>query len=160
VLDSVLHTNDVQPLHLVDIIKDAVGSLKGKTVTVLGLSFKPNTDDVRATRALPIIKKLIDEGAHVRAYDPQATSNFRKLTSLPVEYYEGWEDALKGADLAVVQSDWKEIKDIRPEDFKRLLKSPIVVDGRRTYSPAALQLKGVRYYAIGWKNNPGRVPKK
>ncbi|MFH0897761.1 MAG: UDP-glucose/GDP-mannose dehydrogenase family protein [Candidatus Bathyarchaeota archaeon] len=152
VLDAVLYTNEIQPLHLVELVKDAVGSLRGKSVAFLGLSFKPNTDDIRATRALPIIKKLIDEGARVKAYDPQAIENFKQSTDLPIEYCERWEDALKGADLAVVQSDWKEIKDIRPEDFKRLLKNPIVVDGRRTYDPAKLLSMGVRYYAIGWKN--------
>ena len=153
VLDAVLHTNDIQPLHLVDIVRAVLGSLNGKTIAVLGLSFKPNTDDIRATRALPIVEKLYSEGARVRAYDPQAIANFKRLTELPVEYCEAWEDALRGADAAVVQSDWKEIRDIRPEDFKRLLKNPVVVDGRRTYDPSLLASKGVKYYGIGWKNS-------
>jgi len=151
-LDSVLYTNKLQPMHFVELIKDAVGTLDGKIVAFLGLSFKPNTDDTRATRALPIIKKLYDEGAKVKAYDPKATKNFERMTDLPVEYYENWEEALRNADLAVVQSDWKEIRDIEADDFKRLLKNPIVVDGRRTYEPNVMISKGVKYFGIGWNN--------
>ncbi|MDQ1280795.1 MAG: UDPglucose 6-dehydrogenase [Thermoproteota archaeon] len=152
ILDAVLYTNEIQPLHLVEIVRDAVGSLKGKIIAVLGLSFKPNTDDIRATRALPIIKKLVEEGAKIRAYDPKAATNFKRLVDLPVEYCDTWEEGLRGADLAVVQSDWKEIRDIKAEDFKRLLKNPVVVDGRRTYDANLLKAQGVRYYGIGWKN--------
>jgi len=151
-LDSVLQTNEIQPMHLVDIIVEASGSLKGKVVAFLGLSYKPNTDDVRETRALPIIKELYALGAEVKAYDPKATENFKNLTDLPIEYCTRWEDALRDADLAVVQSDWKEIRNIAAEDFRNLLNEPIVVDGRRTYIPESLISEGVRYYGIGWKN--------
>jgi len=151
-LDSVLYTNELQPMHFVELIKDAVGTLEGKVVAFLGLSFKPNTDDTRATRALPIIEKLYEEEAKVKAYDPKAMENFKRLTGLPVEYCENWEEALRGADLAVVQSDWREIRGIKAEDFKRLLKNPIVVDGRRTYDPNEILAKEVKYYGIGWKN--------
>ena len=151
-MDAVLYTNELQPMHFVDIIKDTVGSLNGKTIAFLGLSFKPDTDDTRETRALPIIKKLYQEGAHVKAYDPKAYYKFKPLTDLPIEYMDTWEDALKDSDFAVIQSDWKEIRDIKPEDFKRLLKNPIVIDGRRTYNPDQLLKKGVTYRGIGWKN--------
>jgi len=151
-LDSVLYTNELQPMHFVELIKDAVGSLEGKVVAFLGLSFKPNTDDTRATRALLIIEKLYGGGARVKAYDPKAMENFKRLTDLPVEYCENWEEALRGANLAVVQSDWEVIRDIKAGDFKRLLKNPIVVDGRRTYDPMKMISEGVKYYGIGWKN--------
>ncbi|MCK4332728.1 MAG: UDP-glucose/GDP-mannose dehydrogenase family protein [Thermoplasmatales archaeon] len=151
-LDAVLYTNELQPMHFVDIIKDTVGDLKGKTVAFLGLSFKPDTDDTRATRALPIIKKLYQEGAHVKAYDPKAYYKFKPLTELPIEYMDTWEDALKNADFAVIQSDWQVIKDIKPEDFKTLLRNPIVIDGRRSYDPEELIKNGITYRAIGWKN--------
>ena len=151
-LDAVLYTNELQPMHFVDIIKDTVGDLRGKTVAFLGLSFKPDTDDTRATRALPIILKLYQEGAHVKAYDPKAYYKFKPLTDLPIEYMDTWEDALKNADFAVVQSDWQVIKDIKPEDFKTLLRNPIVIDGRRSYDPEELIKNGITYRAIGWKN--------
>lgn len=152
ILNSVLYTNELQPTHCVKIIENAVGSLEGKTVAFLGLSFKPNTDDVRETRALPIIEKLHEHGVKIKAYDPKATINFSHLTNLPIEYYEQWEQALRNADFAVIQSDWKEIKNITPLDFKKLLKSPIVVDGRRTYDPIEMISNGIKYYGIGWKN--------
>ena len=151
-LDSVLYTNELQPMHFVDLIKDTVGSLEGKTIAFLGLSFKPDTDDTRETRALPIIEKLYEEGAHVKAYDPKAFDKFKKLTDLPIEYMDTWKDALKNADFAVVQSDWQEIRDIKPKDFKRLLKNPIVIDGRRSYDPEELIKNGIIYRGIGWKN--------
>lgn len=151
-LDSVLYTNELQPMHLVELIKKAADPLKGKVVALLGLSFKPNTDDVRATRALPIIERLLEEGAKVNAYDPRAISNFKLLTDLPIKYCENWEDALKDADLAVVQGDWEEIRNIKAENFKRFLKDPIVVDGRRTYDPIEMISKGIKYYGVGWKN--------
>lgn len=151
-LDGVLYTNDLQPLHFVDLVKDTVGTLDGKTIAFLGLSFKPDTDDTRSTRALPIIKKFYEEGAHVKAYDPKAYYKFKPLTDLPIDYMDSWEDALRNSDFAVVQSDWQEIRDIKAEDFKRLLKNPIVIDGRRSYQPEELIDKGLTYRGIGWKN--------
>jgi UDPglucose 6-dehydrogenase len=151
-MDVVLYTNDLQPMHLVELIKNAVGNLEGKVVAFLGLSFKPNTGDVRGTRALPIIYKLSELGARIKAYDPKAIDNFKRLTDLPIEYYEDWRCALKDTDFAVVQSDWEEIRNITAKDFKKLLRNPIVIDGRRTYNPEELINDGVKYIGIGWKN--------
>jgi len=152
ILDSVLYTNKIQPMHFVDLIEDAVGDLEGKVVAFLGLSFKPDTGDIRATRALPIIKKLYEKGATVEAYDPKAIANFKRLTNLPINYHESWEEALRDSDFAVIQSEWQEIKDIQPEDFKTLLKNPLIIDGRRTYDPLKLKSEGITYHGIGWKN--------
>lgn len=151
-MDAVLYTNELQPIHFIELIETAVGTLKGKVIAFLGLSFKPNTGDTRETRALPIIKKLYELGATVKAYDPKAIDNFKRLTDLPIEYNEIWDEALRGSDLVVVQSDWKEIREIKAEDFKRLLRNPIVIDGRRTYDPEDLIKNGIKYIGIGWKN--------
>ena len=153
ILDSILYTNEIQPMHFIDLIEDAAGDLDGKVIAFLGLSFKPNTDDIRATRALPIIEKLLEKGAIVKAYDPEAIANFKRRTNLPIKYYESWEKALKDSDFTVIQSDWQEIKKIKPEDFKRLLKTPLIIDGRRTYDPNILASEGITYYGIGWKNS-------
>jgi UDPglucose 6-dehydrogenase len=152
ILNSVIETNELQPLHLVKIIRDTVGDLRGKTVGFLGLSFKPNTDDVRETRALPILTQLIREGARVKVYDPVAEENFKRISSLPLEYTSSWEEALSGSDFSVIHTDWDEIKQIKPEDFIRLLKNPLVFDGRRTYIPDSITSKGGIYRGIGWKN--------
>jgi UDPglucose 6-dehydrogenase len=152
ILDAVLSTNDVQPRHCVELVQHALGDLEGKVIAVLGLAFKPDTDDVRYTRALPIIEQLVAAGAHVRAYDPLATPNFQQLTDAPVEYAASWEEALRDADLAVVQTSWPEIQGITATDFKRLMKTPIIIDGRRTYPPSTMIAQGIQYYGIGWKN--------
>ena len=155
-LDAVLLNNEMQPMHFVDIIEKAVGDVEGKVVAFLGLSFKPNTGDVRETRALPIIEMLHEKGVRIKAYDPKAIENFKRLTDLPVEYYERWEDALMGSDFAVIQSDWNEIKEITPEEYQKLMKNPIIMDGRRTYEPNTMIGKDVEYYGIGWKNRDNR----
>lgn len=151
-LDSVLYTNEIQPKHFVELIESVVGPLDGKTIAFLGLSFKPDTDDIRETRALPIIEKIYAKGGKVKAYDPKAISNFKRLTELPIEYYDTWNEVLRDSDFAVIQSDWREIREITPEDYKRLLKIPMVFDGRRTYEPETMISEGIRYYSIGWKN--------
>ena len=154
-MDAVLYTNDLQPMHLVDLIRDTVGgagSLQGKQIAFLGLSFKPDTDDTRATRALPIIEKLYEEGATVKAYDPKAYYKFKPLTDLPIGYMDSIDEALEGADFAVVQSDWEEIKNIPASKFRDLMKNALVIDGRRSYDPMKLIDGGVTYKGIGWKN--------
>lgn len=152
IMEAVLHTNDLQPMHFVSIIEDVVGGLEGKIIAFLGLSFKPDTDDIRETRALPIMQKLYLEGARIRAYDPQAIDRFRSLTDLPIIYADSIEEALDGADFAVIQSDWKDFRDIEPATFIQLLKEPVVIDGRRTFDPGVMEMAGITYRAIGWKN--------
>ncbi len=151
-MDAVLETNELQPMHFVELVRDTVGDLEGKTIAFLGLSFKPDTDDTRATRALPIIEEFYEDGATVKAYDPKAYYKFKPMTTLPVQYMDTLEEALDGADLAVIQSDWQEIRNIKPGTFKRLLKKPIVIDGRRSYDPTKLIKGGIIYRGIGWKN--------
>jgi UDPglucose 6-dehydrogenase len=151
-LDAILTTNEIQPLHLVDIVKETLGDLNGKSIAFLGLAFKPDTDDTRETRALPIIEALHKGGAEVRAYDPKATERFRQLTDLPIRYVDSAEEALKKADCALVQTDWQVFKEIDPGTFVELMRKPIVIDGRRSYDPVKMREKGIVYRAIGWKN--------
>lgn len=152
ILDAVLDINDRQPLRVVELAEAAVKNLKGKTIAVLGLAFKPETDDVRFTRALPIIEALIKKGANVKVYDPKAMGNFKKLTSKKITYSETAKEALRNSDVCIVQSDWQEFKNLKAQDFKALMNAPIVIDGRRTYNPDELLKAGVVYKGIGWKN--------
>jgi UDPglucose 6-dehydrogenase len=148
----VLFNNEIQPVHFVKLIESVIGNLEGKVAAFLGLSFKPNTGDIRETRALPIIEKLYNRGAGVRAYDPKAMDNFRRLTDLPIKYCESGKEALQGSDFAVIQADWEEIRKLSSEDYRDLLKVPIIFDGRRTYDPEVMISQGIKYYSIGWKN--------
>ncbi len=126
-LKDVLEINERQPLRMIEIAERYLGDLKGVNVAVLGLSFKPNTDDIRESRAIPLVRELVKRGAHVIGYDPKAMENFRKLFP-DIEYAESAEDALKKADICMIQADWDEFRDI---DYDRLgLK--LIVDGRRT----------------------------
>ncbi len=153
IMDSVLFTNELQPMHLVDIIHEAVGNLNGKVLAFLGLSFKPDTDDTRETRALPIITKLYEEGAKVKTYDPKAFDKFKPLTELPIDYMDSIEAALQDTDACIIQSDWQQFRELKPEDFKKHMKTPIVIDGRRSFSsPEEFAREGVKYFGIGWKN--------
>lgn len=152
ILNAILAVNETQPLRVVEMAEKRVGSLDKKRVALLGLSFKPETDDVRYTRALPIAEALIEKGAEVIAFDPKATDNFKKLTDKPINYVESPKEALKEADICIVQSDWKEIKSLIPSDFKDLMKTPLVIDGRRTFDPDTFMENGVEYLGIGWKN--------
>ncbi len=152
ILNAILDVNKTQPLRVIDIAEKKAGGLSNKRIALLGLSFKPDTDDVRYTRALPIAETLLEKGAEVIAYDPKAMDNFKKLTEKPITYVSSAKEALKDADICIIQSDWSEFKSLKPEDFKDLMKKPLIIDGRRTYDPKGLLDNGVIYYGIGWKN--------
>ncbi len=152
ILQAVLDVNETQPLRVVELAEKKAQGLKNKRVALLGLSFKPDTDDVRYTRALPIAETLIEKGASVVAYDPKAIENFKKLTDKPITYVSTAKEALKDADVCIIQSDWAEFKKLTARDFKDLMKKPILIDGRRSFDPRELIKEGVSYLGIGWKN--------
>lgn len=152
ILQAILDVNETQPLRIIEIAQEKLGGVKDKRVALLGLSFKPDTDDVRYTRALPIAEELIRSGAEVVAFDPQATENFKKLTDISITYVQSAKEALKDSDICIIQSDWKEIRQLLPSDFKDLMKNPVILDGRRTYDPIKIIEEGITYYGIGWKN--------
>ena len=153
ILNAVLAVNETQPLRAVALAEKKAGELKDKRIGLLGLSFKPDTDDVRYTRALPIAETLIDKGAEVVAYDPKAIDNFKRLTKKNITYAKSAKEVLKDADICIIQSDWSEFKALTPQDFKELMKTPLVIDGRRTYDPEQFTGSGVTYLGIGWKNS-------
>lgn len=153
VLNSVLAVNETQPLRLVALAEKIVGPLEGKKVALLGLAFKADTDDIRETRAVPIVKALVEKGADVHVYDPQAMDNFKRELDRPVAYATSAKVALDKADVCLLQTDWKVFKDLTADDYKNHMKTPIVIDGRRLYDdPQKLIDAGVRYFGIGWKN--------
>jgi len=139
-LEDVLKINDYMPRHVVELAEKHYGPLKDAKVSVLGLAFKPNTDDIRETRAVIIVEELLKRGARVIGYDPRAMENFRKL--IPhIEYADSAKNAVRSADIVIIQADWEEFKKLDFDSFPNL---KLVVDGRRTVSP-----KKVKYVAIG-----------
>jgi len=147
-LEAVDAVNETQPGEAIRMLEDASGSVNGKRIAVLGLSFKGGVDDTRETRAVPLITALLAKGAKVVAFDPMATQNF--ITLMPtIEYASSAAECLKGADGCIVQSDWKEFRDLGRKEFSRM-RSAVVVDGRRCLDPAKVEAAGARYMGVGY----------
>ena len=128
ILRSVLDINESQPVYVVDVLERVLGGLWNKRVAVLGLSFKGGTDDVRESRAFPIVRELKKRGANVVCYDPAAGKNFAEKE--PVELAKDVKSALEEADACIIQSDWDEFRSLQPGDF-RVMRTPVVYDTRR-----------------------------
>ena len=149
ILQSVEDVNAYQKTRLFSKIKKHFGALKGKTVAVWGLAFKPKTDDMREAPAIPLIQSLLDGGARVQAYDPEATHVARGIFGERVAFAESNYDALKNADCLAIVTEWNEFR--RP-DFERmqtLMRDPVVFDGRNLFEPELMTQNGFTYYSIG-----------
>jgi UDPglucose 6-dehydrogenase len=149
---TTLDINDAQPLRVIELLESALGSISGKDVAVLGLAFKENTADVRNSRAIIIVQALLGKGVNVTVHDPMAMDNFRSLELGEVIYAEDVESTLKDKDAVIIQTKADEFKSLSPGDFKSLMRSPVVIDGRRAYDPESMTSAGVTYLGIGWKN--------
>ena len=155
-LEAVDWVNETQVAHAADRLEEILGGLQGKTVAVLGAAFKPDTDDVRESRALALARLLAERGARVRIHDPnpRALENARRALGGVAEYAATIEEALRGADAAVVATEWRHYRSLQPETYTRLMKTPIVLDARRVYDPEAMRRAGVRLYAAGRGDQP------
>jgi UDPglucose 6-dehydrogenase len=147
-LESVREINVAQAAYLLKKIKDAIWILKDKTIGVLGLAFKPDTDDIRNAPALAVISALQAEGAKVKAYDPQAMPRAR-LSLKGVVFCPDAYAAAKGADCLLVMTEWNEFKELDFQKVKKLLRRPLLVDGRNIYDRAQLRKKGFTYICLG-----------
>jgi UDPglucose 6-dehydrogenase len=147
-LNSVEHVNKAQPLKAVEYCRQKLGSLKGKKVAVLGLAFKPDTDDMREARVIPIVNALLFEGASVVAYDPIAATTAHAVFKDSITYAKSAKTCLKGADAAIVVTEWPEFKKLTPKDYLQLLKQPVLVDGRRIYDPK-VYAETLKFKAVG-----------
>jgi UDPglucose 6-dehydrogenase len=125
------------------------GNLKGKTVGVWGLAFKPKTDDMREAPAIPLINAIVDAGAKVQAYDPEALKVARGIFGNRVSYVTNSYDALKGADALTIVTEWNEFR--RPDfgRMRKLMRTPVIFDGRNLFTPDQMKTNGFTYYAIG-----------
>ena len=147
-LKAVRNVNEQQKRVFAAKIQRALWVVKGKTIAVLGLAFKPNTDDMRYAPAIDVIEYLQGEGAAIRAFDPQAMKEAAHL--LPkVTLCKDPYDAARGADCLAVLTEWNEFKELDFKRLKKLLRQPLVVDGRNIYDPARMRALGFRYHGIG-----------
>jgi UDPglucose 6-dehydrogenase len=148
-LEEVEDVNKKQPLKAIELCRELLGhSLKGKHVAILGLAFKPDTDDMREARVIPIINEFLAEGAVVTAYDPVAMSVGKNIFKNGIRYANSTVECLKGADCCVLVTEWDEFKKLKPDDFIKNMRQPVLVDGRRIYDPAVFSRK-MRFRAIG-----------
>jgi UDPglucose 6-dehydrogenase len=153
-LRSVVKVNEDQTGYFMDKLEGALGGFSEKTVAVLGLAFKPNTDDMRDAKSIEIIQRLLDAGATVRAYDPVANEKARQV--LPsIGYCDNSYDAALGADAVVLVTEWNEFKFLNLERLKESMRGNVLFDGRNIYDPARMRRLGFHYYGIGRGNTGG-----
>jgi UDPglucose 6-dehydrogenase len=149
ILRAVEQVNDGQKERLVEKMQRHFKDLKGRTIALWGLSFKPRTDDMREAPAIPIIERLLAHGATVRAYDPAAAPVARRLFKDRIVLCEKSYDALSGADALAVVTEWNEFREPDFEKMRSLLRAPVVFDGRNIYSPEHMRALGFTYFSIG-----------
>ena len=149
-LNGVISANKRQRELMVEKIKHHIGDLKGKTIGILGLAFKQNTDDVRKSPAIDIIQLLLKEGAIIKCFDPLAMDNTKKI--LPhLTYCQDEYETAKASDALVIATEWNQFRNLDLSKIKKILKSPILLDLRNLYDPAALKSLGFTYEGVGRK---------
>jgi len=148
-LNAVLDINDDQAIHIVDIAEDLVGNLKDKKITLLGLSFKPGTDDMREAPSIRIVKELRSRNAtNIIGYDPKAKETAKEVFEEKIAYANSIEEALKDSEITFLITEWDEFKNLSPNDFKKHMKEPNLIDGRRIYDFETFT-KELNFRAIG-----------
>ena len=149
ILRAVDGANEAQKLRLVSKLQAHFGSLKGKTIAVWGLAFKPRTDDMREAPSIAIINGLLAQGASVQTYDPRAERTARRLFGNRVAYASRSYEALKGADALAIVTEWNEFREPDFARMRTLMRTPVIVDGRNLFSTEQMRAQGFTYFSIG-----------
>lgn len=147
-LKGVVNVNKKQQALLLDKLNERLPSLEGKRIAVLGLAFKPNTDDMREAASIVITENLVKAGANVVAYDPIAVGNAENILSNEVHYMENVEEAVKNSDATLILTEWDEIKNVDLAVFKTM-KYPLVIDGRNCFSLEEMREYHIEYHSVG-----------
>lgn len=151
IVESVIAVNDNRKRSVArKVLAACGGSVRGKTIAVLGLTFKPNTDDMRDAPSIAIIRFLQDNGARIRAYDPKGME-FAKAELTDVEYAENAYQCMEGADALCIVTEWEMFRALDLDRIKALLRSPVIVDLRNIYRPDDMRKRGFAYYSVGRK---------
>jgi UDPglucose 6-dehydrogenase len=149
ILKSVEAVNEQQKLRLLVKMRKHFGALKGKRIAIWGLAFKPRTDDMREAPAVPLINALLREGAIVQVYDPEAMKVARGIFGSKVTFADGSYAALTGADCLVIVTEWNEFREPDYGRMKKLMRSPVIFDGRNVYIPDTIRAQGFTYFSMG-----------
>jgi UDPglucose 6-dehydrogenase len=148
-IDAVLSVNERIKRRMIPKIEQAMGGVAGKTIALLGLAFKGDTDDMRESPTIPIVEGLIAHGATVRAFDPAAMEVARGLLPASVVYCDETYETARGADCLVIATEWNQFRALEFDRLLDLLKTPLVVDLRNLYEPARVAAAGLRYVSVG-----------
>ena len=146
---AAIDVNERQKTRLIDKARHKFPTFKGANIAILGLTFKPNTDDLREAPSLKNISIMLKEGANIKAYDPAGVENYKKIYRSEVDYKYNIEETLKGADACFIFTEWQEIKKIDVNLFKSLMKTPTIYDGRNCFDKSAMLQHSIEYYSIG-----------
>ena len=145
-LSAVMEVNELQKRRVVNKLQEHLGDLRGKTIALLGLAFKPDTDDMRDAPSIVLASRLIAEGADVRAWDPLVQGH-PELDGVAIE--PSMLDAVRGADAAVIVTEWPELEGLASAETLEAMRTPLIVDGRNLLDPGAVRAAGFRYEGIG-----------
>jgi UDPglucose 6-dehydrogenase len=148
IVESVIEVNKRQKMKVVKKLLKFIPNLKGKEIGILGLAFKPNTDDVRESPAIDVIREIISRGGFIKAYDPEAIEEMRKHFP-EITYVASSIDALKGADAMIILTEWNEFRNMNLNQIKSIMKEPIIIDARNIYEPKQVINAGFKYDCIG-----------
>ncbi|MFZ1059557.1 MAG: UDP-glucose/GDP-mannose dehydrogenase family protein [Candidatus Rokuibacteriota bacterium] len=148
-LKSVAEINRERAQHFVETMRKGLGPLDDKVIAVLGLAFKPNTDDMREAKSVEVVALLHEAGATIKAYDPVATENARRLLPRGVTYCASPYEAAEKADALALVTEWNEFKFLNLERLRSLMRRPVIFDGRNLYEPDRMRRLGFEYYSVG-----------
>ncbi|TKC19193.1 UDP-glucose dehydrogenase family protein [Robertmurraya kyonggiensis] len=151
-LEAVINVNNKQQVKLVEQAMARFGNLQGLNVALLGLSFKPNTDDVRESASIVMTNRLLEEGVSITAYDPVAIEKAKSVLPSEVHFTKDIVEALYLADMAFIITDWDEIKRLPLSVYENMMRTPVIYDGRNCYSIEAVKQHRVEYHSIGRKS--------
>ena len=150
-IDAAITTNNIQKTRMVEKLKNLIGSdFSGKTIGILGLAFKPNTDDVRESSSIEMIQSILDGGGKVKAYDPIANKSMQNIFP-DLNYLHSWEETCDGVDAMVIMTDWNEFRGMNLKKLKKVMKTPLVLDTRNILSMDKLSEYGFQFDNVGRK---------
>jgi UDPglucose 6-dehydrogenase len=148
-LDEVMRINEDQRQRFLRKVRNALWTLRGKRLGVLGLAFKGGTDDIRESPAILLVQTLLQEGCQIAAYDPAAQERAKEVLNSSVEYASDAYEAARGADALLILTEWDEFASLDLDRLQQQLKYPIVIDGRNLYDPESMAARGFTYYSVG-----------
>ncbi|MBB2172377.1 UDP-glucose/GDP-mannose dehydrogenase family protein [Gluconacetobacter asukensis] len=149
-IETTIDINDRRKIHMAErVIAANGGSVANTTIGVLGLTFKHQTDDMREASSIPILRRLAEEGAHLRAFDPAGMQSARSVLPKTLQYCEDALDAATGADILLVLTEWNEFRALSPARLRKLMKGDVIVDLRNIWEPMAMRELGFRYQSVG-----------